>query len=614
MSADRRRNGDQGSAMILVMGLTAILTLFATVFLASAMRAQANAATVQYRAAAQDAANAGIEDYKYRVNRDATYLQWGNTQNDCFGAVATIPDAANNAMKGIQVTIPGGATPGAYTYTADMSRLCRNGTITVTATGYYLGKTRQVAALLRRRGFLDYAYFSDYEVQDPADYTTNPFQASGDTIKNQCGRHYYEPAATTPFTAPPRIDQSNATPATAPACVAVSWGDKDEVRGPIHSNDAHLICGAPGFSNGDVTTSWKGVGVFSSTNQKWRPNTACNNAPFFIGNTESRTCGGSNNPCYRPQIVLPKASKSLFNYALFNTPADTSTASYGCTYIGPTVIRLHGNTSGVGQMDVVSPLTPLVGQNAACGPGLNLNVPMSGIVYVMDAPSTARAPCTTPAGNLSPVNAVGFPIPTDITQYGCADGDVFLERPTTQASGPMLTGAPLTIAAEGRVIVKDSIDYTNRASTRTLTGLIGARGVEVYNPVAKCTILSSTCVASPDGNSYQALYPTGNLSAKYGAVGTGPGILIAASVMAVDHSFKVQNYDKGVYRGTVTVFGAVIQKYRGPVGTADLVHGYKKLYINDPELQTDSPPYFLDPLASEFRVVKTSQPSQDARP
>ena len=596
--------------MILVMGLTAILTLFAAIFLASAMRAQANAATVQYRAAAQDAANAGIEDYKYRVNRDATYLRWGNVQSDCSGAAATIPDAANNAMKGIQVTIPGGATPGAYTYAVDMSRLCRNGTITVTATGYYLGKTRQVAALLRRGGFLDYAYFSDYEVQDPADYTTNPFQASGDTILNQCGRHYYEPTAAAPFTAPNRIDQSNAVPATAPACVAVSWGDKDELKGPVHSNDALLICGTPGFNGGDVTTSWKGVGVFSSTNQKWRPNTACNNGPFFIGNTESRTCGGSNNPCYRPQIALPKGNKSLAKYA-----ADMSAASYGCTYIGPTVIRLHGNTSGVGKMDVVSPLTPLVGQNAACTPGLNLNVPMNGVVYIKDAPSTQRVTCTTPTGNLSPVNPVGFPIPTDITQYGCADGDVFLERPTTQASGPMLTGTSLTIAAEGRVIVKDSIDYTNRASTQTLTGLIGARGVEVYNPMATCTVLSATCVVSPDGNKYQSLYPITTISAKYGnSVINGPGIMIAASVMALDHSFKVQNYDKGAFRGTVNVFGAVIQKYRGPVGTADSVHGYKKVYTSDQTLRVGSPPYFLDPLASEFRVVKISQPSQDARP
>ena len=596
--------------MILVMGLTAVLTLFATVFLASAMRAQTIAATVQYRAAAQDAANAGIEDYKYRVNRDAAYLRWGNTQSDCSGAVATIPDGANNAMKGVQATVPGGATPGAYTYTVDLSRLCKNGTITVTATGYYLGKTRQVAALLRRSGFLDYAYFSDYEVQDPADYTINPFQASGDTILNQCGRHYYEPTAAAPLTAPNRIDQSNAVPATAPACVGVSWGDKDELRGPTHSNDALLICGTPGFNGGDVTTSWKGLGAYSSTNQKWRPNTACNNAPFFAGNTESDTCGGSNNPCYRPQLALPKSNKSLTKYA-----ADMSATGYGCTYVGPTVIRLHGNTLGVGKMDVVSPLTPLVGQNAACAPGLNRDVPMNGVVYIKDVPSTQRVTCTTPAGNLSPVNAVGFPIPTDITQYGCADGDVFLERPTTQASGPMQTGKSLTIAAEGRVIIKDSIDYTNRAFTQTLTGLIGARGVEVYNPMATCPTLSATCVVSSDGNKYQALYPTGTLSmSKYGQViGNGPGILIAASVMALDHSFKVQNYDKGAYRGTVSVFGAVIQKYRGPVGTADLAHGYKKTYINDQGLQTGSPPYFLDPLTSEFRVVKISQPSQDAR-
>lgn len=158
----------------------------------------------------------------------------------------TVRDGANNAMKGVPVTVPGGATPARFTYTVDLSRLCRAGNVTVTVTGWYLGKSRQLQALLRPSGFLDYAYFSDYEVQDPAGYTSNPFEATGDTIENQCGRHFYEPTRQVPATAPDRPDQSNVPVATSAKCVGVNWGDKDEVKGAVHSNDALLICGTPG--------------------------------------------------------------------------------------------------------------------------------------------------------------------------------------------------------------------------------------------------------------------------------------------------------------------------------------------------------------------------------
>ena len=42
---------------------------------------------------------------------------------------------------------------------------------------------------------------------------------------------------------------------------------------------------------------------------------------------------------------------------------------------------------------------------------------------------------------------------------------------------------------------------------------------------------------------------------------------IDAAILAIDHSFIVDHYDCGAKLGTLTVNGAIAQKYRGAVGT-----------------------------------------------
>ncbi|HEY8541988.1 MAG TPA: hypothetical protein VIL29_06360 [Pseudothermotoga sp.] len=59
---------------------------------------------------------------------------------------------------------------------------------------------------------------------------------------------------------------------------------------------------------------------------------------------------------------------------------------------------------------------------------------------------------------------------------------------------------------------------------------------------------------------------------------------INASIYAFNESFEVENYDKGDPEGQLTIFGSLMQYYRGPVGTfsGDItVSGYYKNYIYD---------------------------------
>ncbi|MBU2541037.1 MAG: hypothetical protein KJ593_03950 [Candidatus Omnitrophica bacterium] len=78
-------------------------------------------------------------------------------------------------------------------------------------------------------------------------------------------------------------------------------------------------------------------------------------------------------------------------------------------------------------------------------------------------------------------------------------------------------------------------------------------------------------------------------------------IRIDGSIMAMDQSFTVENYNTGDPRGILTVFGGIIQDQRGPVGTgsvnmvngeAEITHGYAKNYIYDSRFATNPPMYF----------------------
>ncbi len=84
---------------------------------------------------------------------------------------------------------------------------------------------------------------------------------------------------------------------------------------------------------------------------------------------------------------------------------------------------------------------------------------------------------------------------------------------------------------------------------------------------------------------------------------------IDAAILSVKHSFTVDNWDCGKL-GTLTVDGAIAQKYRGVVQTfsgATVASGYIKNYWYDDRLRYRSPPYFLDPVTSAWDVVRVHE-------
>ncbi|MFH0801528.1 MAG: DUF4900 domain-containing protein [bacterium] len=80
---------------------------------------------------------------------------------------------------------------------------------------------------------------------------------------------------------------------------------------------------------------------------------------------------------------------------------------------------------------------------------------------------------------------------------------------------------------------------------------------------------------------------------------------IDAVLMALNNSMTVENYDRGVARGTLRIFGGVIQRYRGAVGTFNtnsnqVASGYSKEYVYDQKLLNKPPLNF--PVTGEIKI------------
>ena len=134
----------------------------------------------------------------------------------------------------------------------------------------------------------------------------------------------------------------------------------------------------------------------------------------------------------------------------------------------------------------------------------------------------------------------------------------------------------VTIAAENYVYITDNITYKD--SSTDILGLVGNNAVWIWNPTDK------------NGSKLLSDYDRE----------------VDAAILSVAHTFQVQNYSDNGKRGTLTVIGAIAQKFRGPVGTSSggyINNGYIKDYNYDPRLRYTAPPKFLSPVTTTYGVT-----------
>ena len=98
----RNRNGQQGVAMITVMMIVVVLSLLMVASLNYAMQGEPPSRRDQDWNAALAAAQAGVDDYLYRLQQDQDYLQYSATNpptpaNVAFTGWHNIPGPSNRA-------------------------------------------------------------------------------------------------------------------------------------------------------------------------------------------------------------------------------------------------------------------------------------------------------------------------------------------------------------------------------------------------------------------------------------------------------------------------------------------------------------------------------------
>ena len=411
----RHQRSDDGIAIITVMLFMMVVTTLVVGMIGSSMAAQRLSRRDQDRTAAMAAAQAGVDDYMYRLQLDDGYWRYTSANPPA--------SPANRAFTG-WLPIPGSTGAGAFHYDVDAARIATEGVVVLTSTGRVRGVARTVQVELRRRSFLDYMYFTDYESEDPySGWTTNPQQV----ITNCGGRYWW-----------------SGRPGD-PTCRRVYFADDDEIEGPVHSNDTLQIFDDPQFKS-SVTTSFPGSTCTptSKFNFRWqgysdtRWDPCDDHDPDFL----------PGDPQYAPLLQMPQSNSEL---------RALGAGTNGCLFKGPTRITLKST----GTMDVRNSTT---GGATNCATGSGRPLPRNGVLYV-------EGSTTCPTGNAAK-NPLGYPIAGDVTKYECTAGDVFL-------SGDLK--GQLTIATTGRIIIVGDTRYTT--GDEHILGLVPNRSVEVYHPV-----------------------------------------------------------------------------------------------------------------------------------
>ena len=145
----------------------------------------------------------------------------------------------------------------------------------------------------------------------------------------------------------------------------------------------------------------------------------------------------------------------------------------------------------------------------------------------------------------------------------------------------------LTLGSDQDIIIKNSVNYTCDP--------------EHANPADPNHDLD--CRSASDNDDVLGLVATQNIK----VAATAPtDVTIQASMMAINGSFSVENYNRIATKGTLHIFGGVIQNTRGAVGTFDSrtgrrVSGYQKAYRYDERFKSLAPPLY--PRTNKYDLV-----------
>lgn len=286
-------------------------------------------------------------------------------------------------------------------------------------------KHRSIVVEFRRRGFLDYAYFTDREGLEPVLY-------SNTTARTQCAT-YWRDVGTVP-------GRRNYTSGSS-ACTEIQFADGDQLKGPFHTNDSVLLGSYSTTAGAKFGNDNKGdrIEVFDNGigDRAFRTGT---NGTFYSAPARrgaGTTLAVGDNAGF---LDLPESNQDLVTYA---DPANGDPDQRGLTFYGTTQILLRNNST----IDINN-------ANVNGGATTNYPVPTSGVIRV----ASTRSDCDY---NIN--TSAMYPF----LNTGCGLAEV---RGTYNR--------PLTITSDADIVITGNV-VKDAGSPTAVLGLIGTNFVRV---------------------------------------------------------------------------------------------------------------------------------------
>jgi hypothetical protein len=342
----RRLAGESGYSIVAVMLLLLVGSLFGVAAWTSANSDIPQTQTDYNRKQAMDAAESGINWYLYNLNQNNQYWSYcekppGYTANtpliQPWNGTSARPFRKIPGSKASYVDelVPqNGATQCAQSDDTTMIDKS-SGILQIKATGQSQSVKRTVVATFRRKGFLDFLYFTKYETTDPVAFQiSNPNYIA---LKTQGACDVYRWAS----------------PSRPSACATIQFANQDVINGPFHTNDNALVCGSPTFGRAGQTPPDK---IETGGPPAFIANSGCTNTPQVKGTLNDKA----------DLLDVPPSNGVL---------ADIADPQY--TFSGRKFINLNGNSITVSDdyKGTVNAQT--------------LQWPANGVIYVKTAGSGA---------------------------------------------------------------------------------------------------------------------------------------------------------------------------------------------------------------------------------
>ncbi len=585
---------ETGAALVVVLALSITMLILLTAALSFSISGVKVAHKDSDQTAALAAAYAGIDEYTSRLSNDSLYQRYGNklapfTIATGSAGTVTLPPAAEEnpafgvGPEGTWAPIAGTDGRASFRYEVDNSQYSGKGTLRVRSTGRVGNETQSVVADLKQTGFIDYLYFSNYEIMDPVLSDTRCTEASGWAAFKSSGNVKH-----------------------GPYCTEIQFGDADVLDGKVHSNDIIRVCGAT-FKRAVTTSS-------PITSPEYVKPSGCTSGTF----SDPLNSGGKIPRV--PSMNMPPTNADMDKEA--RVDLDTQVPRPGCMYTGPTSITFNAD----GTVTVVSPWTRFTRpsltagissrNDAECGDiddlhtsaGATFTPPAQNLLFVQEVsrdstnPNYWAPPVWVPGSWWSPGHWTSGDVPSGFTcsDSGTKDEGWTFKKPS---SGPTIAyptsgertpdassnAYPAYKCTAGDAFVKGTV---NGQFTVASSNYVYITGDLVYNDPA-------VDVMGIVGNSAVWVWNPMN---RWDSPLLSKNRTIDGAILSVQHTFQVQNYSVGGDRGTLTVVGAIAQKFRGTVGRGS--NGYDKDYIYDPRLFSVSPPKFLLPTSTTYGVTK----------